>query len=190
MTEEQNKKEEIPEEHRTRTEEIVDEIRPLAYTSRVAAVMRTMPKLLQTSRGVAYASELGESFRPVASPLIIKGLYGVSWAYVLTDITVQSYHAHDHGKEAMFYTALDQTIFHSFASMMIPAAIIHQVVHHSAPLFLKAGLKSKFAPIILGLSTIPLIIHPIDHGFEWLLDQSLRKVYGDKMGPKIHHHDD
>ena len=122
--EEQPKKQVVEEEeHRTQTEEVVDEIRPLAYTSRVAAVMRTMPKLLQSSRGVAYASELGESFRPVFQKWAIRSLYGVSWAYVLTDITVQSYHAHDHGKEAMFYTALDRTIFHSFASMMIPGKI-------------------------------------------------------------------
>jgi hypothetical protein len=54
---------------------LMEEARPLAYTARIAAVMRIMPKIMKASRGMAYTSEVGESFRPVLPSWAVKSLY-------------------------------------------------------------------------------------------------------------------
>ena len=65
------------------------------------------------------------------------------------------------------------------ASVFIPGFCINRVVHGSQYLlaYCKAGPSVvRWAPVALGLSTIPFIVEPIDHGTNLLLDASLRKV--------------
>ncbi|PNS21720.1 Mitochondrial fission process protein 1 [Sphaceloma murrayae] len=62
-------------------------IRYAGYAARVKTV------LLSAHRYVAYTSDIGESFRPVAHPYLVKGAYGVSWAYLLGDVGHEGYKA-------------------------------------------------------------------------------------------------
>lgn len=39
----------------------------------------------------SYSSELGEAFRPLTKPLVVRSLYGISWAYVLSDVAYAGY---------------------------------------------------------------------------------------------------
>lgn len=57
-----------------------------------AARARTI--LLAAHRYVAYTSDIGESFRPVAHPWLVRGAYGVSWAYILGDVSIEGYKAY------------------------------------------------------------------------------------------------
>lgn len=50
--------------------------------------------MLSAHRYVAYTSDIGESFRPVAHPYLIKGAYGVSWAYLAGDVAHEGYKAY------------------------------------------------------------------------------------------------
>ena len=43
---------------------------------------------------MAYTSDVGESFRPIAHPWLIKGAYGVSWAYLVGDVGHEGYKAY------------------------------------------------------------------------------------------------
>ncbi len=43
---------------------------------------------------VAYTSDVGESFRPVAHPWLIRGAYGISWAYLVGDVGHEGYKAY------------------------------------------------------------------------------------------------
>ena len=43
---------------------------------------------------VAYTSDIGESFRPVAHPWLIRGAYGISWAYLVGDVGHEGYKAY------------------------------------------------------------------------------------------------
>lgn len=43
---------------------------------------------------MAYTSDIGESFRPVAHPWLIRGAYGVSWAYIAGDVGYEGYKAY------------------------------------------------------------------------------------------------
>lgn len=63
-------------------------LRYAGYASRVRTI------LLSAHRYVAYTSDIGESFRPVAHPYLIKGAYGVSWAYLVGDVAHEGYKAY------------------------------------------------------------------------------------------------
>lgn len=64
-----------------------------------AARFRTI--LLSAHRYVAYTSDIGESFRPVAHPWLVRGAYGVSWAYILGDVSYEGYKAYLHNQRVL-----------------------------------------------------------------------------------------
>ena len=53
------------------------EARYLGYAARLRTALRS------AHRYVAYTSDVGEAFRPVVSPLVVRAAYGVSWAYLV-----------------------------------------------------------------------------------------------------------
>ena len=165
--------------------------------ARYTAIMMRKSNILMTSfrlygRPMAYASEFGESFRPFVNPLFVNTMYGVSIFYVAADVGISCYNIREHGRESQLYTALDQTLWHSMASLALPAVTIHQIVHlsqhHAAPRIAKyAPRLGRFSPILFGLGSIPFIIHPLDHIADFIMNNTLRKFwYGDKIS--IEHH--
>ncbi|KAI6376185.1 hypothetical protein MCOR25_002820 [Pyricularia grisea] len=78
-------------------DQLVDGYAPESTESNVryagyAARLRTI--MLSAHRYVAYTSDIGESFRPVAHPYLVKGAYGVSWLYILGDVSHEGYKAY------------------------------------------------------------------------------------------------
>ncbi|KAK7518358.1 mitochondrial 18 KDa protein-domain-containing protein [Phyllosticta citriasiana] len=63
-------------------------VRYAAYASRVRTILSS------AHRYVAYTSDIGESFRPVAHPYLVKAAYGVSWAYLAGDVAHEGYKAY------------------------------------------------------------------------------------------------
>lgn len=63
-------------------------LRYAAYATR----LRTL--LLSAHRYVAYTSDIGESFRPIAHPWLVKSAYGISWAYLIGDVGHEGYKAY------------------------------------------------------------------------------------------------
>jgi mitochondrial fission process protein 1 len=49
---------------------------------------------MSAHRYVAYTSDIGESFRPVAHPYMVRAAYGVSWAYLTGDVAYEGYKAY------------------------------------------------------------------------------------------------
>lgn len=70
-------------------------LRYAAYATRFRTI------LLSAHRYVAYTSDIGESFRPVAHPWLIKGAYGVSWAYLAGDVSHEGYKAYLRNQRVM-----------------------------------------------------------------------------------------
>ena len=62
-------------------------LRYAAYANRFRTI------LLASHRYVAYTSDIGESFRPVAHPYLVKLGYGVSWLYIIGDVLYLSWKA-------------------------------------------------------------------------------------------------
>jgi fission process protein 1 len=54
--------------------------------------------MLSAHRYVAYTSDIGESFRPVAHPNIVRAAYGISWLYILGDVSHEGYRAYWHNQ--------------------------------------------------------------------------------------------
>jgi len=50
--------------------------------------------MLSAHRYVAYTSDIGESFRPIAHPIIVRSAYGISWAYILGDVSHEGWKAY------------------------------------------------------------------------------------------------
>lgn len=63
-------------------------IRYAAYASRIRTA------LLSAQRYVAYTSDIGESFRPIAHPSLVRAAYGISWAYLIGDVSHEGYKAY------------------------------------------------------------------------------------------------
>lgn len=59
-----------------------------AYANRIRTI------LLSAHRYVAYTSDIGESFRPVAHPWLVRSAYGISWAYLFGDVSHEGYKAY------------------------------------------------------------------------------------------------
>jgi len=70
-------------------------VRYAAYASRFRTI------LLSAHRYVAYTSDIGESFRPVAHPWLVRGAYGVSWAYILGDVSYEGYKSYWHNQRIL-----------------------------------------------------------------------------------------
>ena len=63
-------------------------VRYAAYASRFRTI------LLSAHRYVAYTSDIGESFRPIAHPIAVRAAYGVSWTYLVGDVGYEGYKAY------------------------------------------------------------------------------------------------
>lgn len=57
--------------------------------------------MLSAQRYVAYTSDIGESFRPVAHPWLVRGAYGVSWAYLIGDVSHEGWKAHHRNQKLL-----------------------------------------------------------------------------------------
>lgn len=84
--------------------ELVDGYVPDSTESNVryaayAARFRTI--LMSAHRYVAYTSDIGESFRPVAHPKLVRTAYGISWAYILGDVGYEGYKAYWHNQRVL-----------------------------------------------------------------------------------------
>ncbi|KAJ5631581.1 uncharacterized protein N7484_011681 [Penicillium longicatenatum] len=66
-----------------------------AYGSRIRTI------LLSAHRYVAYTSDIGESFRPVAHPWLVRSAYGISWAYLIGDVSHEGYKAYLRNRRAL-----------------------------------------------------------------------------------------
>lgn len=98
MSSDKDSKADIPS---TQAEEDKEEgnLRYAAYANRLRTIMQA------SHRYVAYTSDIGESFRPIAHPGLIKLGYGVSWAYLIGDVGYAAWKARMKN-EGRFYPGL------------------------------------------------------------------------------------
>jgi fission process protein 1 len=81
------------------------EARWLAYGARLRTAIRA------STRYLAYSSDVGEAFRPIVPPAIVRAAYGISWAYVGLDVGYEGYKSHKAGN-----------VSHKFSSTGYPGA--------------------------------------------------------------------
>ncbi|KAI6004040.1 mitochondrial 18 KDa protein-domain-containing protein [Pisolithus albus] len=159
------------------------ELRYMAYGARLRTALRA------THRYIAYTSDVGEAFRPLISPVVVKAAYGVSWLYLSADVSYEAYKAHKRGPfpsetahlsepTRIGLVAVKRALFQSIASMALPALTIHTIVARSKPLFSrnKHPRIRTWGPTAVGLSVVPIlpylfdkpVEHAIDRAWEWM----------------------
>jgi hypothetical protein len=156
---------------------IAEEIRPAAYARIVANLPKYAAKAMESARPVAYASEVGESFRKVF-PKLVKPLYALSIAYVGGDIGIKYFHVRHKPSEYRKWFLADLSLWHLGASLLLPAIVINRYVHGLAAVLARAnfGIKTiKYVPTVTALCLIPFIVHPLDHFTDLAMDMTFRK---------------
>ena len=78
--------------------------------------------------GSVETSDIGEAFRPVVPPTVVRSAYAISWLYLSGDVAYETYKAKRRGptaEETAIYTeptrlamvAVQRSVFQSIASM-------------------------------------------------------------------------
>ncbi|PHH66788.1 hypothetical protein CDD81_5920 [Ophiocordyceps australis] len=71
-------------------------LRYAAYATRFRTLLTT------AHRYVAYTSDIGESFRPVAHPKVVRSAYAISWAYIIGDVSYEGYKAYWQNQRVLY----------------------------------------------------------------------------------------
>lgn len=181
-------------------------VRYAAYASRLRTIM------LSAHRYVAYTSDIGESFRPVAHPNWIRAAYGISWAYLVGDVSHEGYKAWKHNQRVLhpqneddklmaasyagngvpaiedYRTVMAQrAIFQGLASMGLPAFTIHSIVRYSGRAMknVKNVKLRTWGPIGLGLAAVPALPYMFDEPVEHATEWVFHKVFAAAGGAAV-----
>ncbi|KAH0549261.1 mitochondrial fission process protein 1 [Cotesia glomerata] len=137
-------------------------------------------------RYLGYTNEVGEAFRSIVPKSIVWISYVIASGYVVADTAHKG--IKEYGKSGaknknkrIFLSASDTLIWQSFASVIIPGLVINRIC--AGVRFMQRNAKSPimrnpWMSTIVGLISIPLIIHPIDDGVERTMDSTYRQWTG------------
>ncbi|XP_002416659.4 mitochondrial fission process protein 1 [Ixodes scapularis] len=137
-------------------------------------------------RLLGYANELGEAFRSLVHVNVVRLTYAVASAYVLAD-TADKVAKADKTKctdeathrRKLLATAADTLVWQALASVIVPGFTINRVCALSLHLLKRhSGLTlnaCKWTTTGIGLSCVPFIVSPIDHGIHALMDRTVRR---------------
>ncbi|OAF60908.1 hypothetical protein VC83_02505 [Pseudogymnoascus destructans] len=171
----------------TAPESTESSIRYAAYATRIRTA------LLSAQRYVAYTSDVGESFRPVAHPNLVRAAYGISWAYLAGDVAHEGYKAYCANQRTLhpegvagglkgglvtpgvvtpledYRTVIVQrALFQGIASMGLPMLTIHSIVRYAGRAMknVKSPRLRMWGPVGLGLSVVPVLPYLFDKPVE------------------------
>jgi len=145
-------------------------LRYLAYIARLKRIM------IIGSRYLAFTSDVGEAFRPVAHPRLVTAAYAISWGYCIADVSYEGYKEYKRGGDTMDITntVAKRAVFQSVASMALPAFTIHTQVRIVATLckkYISNPFLLKWGPTGAGIALLPFLPLMFDHPVEHLLDK-------------------
>jgi fission process protein 1 len=166
--------------------------RYLAYAQRVARVLGA------SSRYLAFSSDVGEAFRPVVAPSVVRFSYLLTWGYVFSDIgysSLNAYKLHPENSAFLKDRAARATTFQLLGSVALPFLIIHTSVKQSSKIFDKmfanVRMVRAWGPSAVGLAIIPLLPRFVDHPIEEAVDVAFKRFNPFNLDRKLldmHHH--
>ncbi|KAL1116895.1 hypothetical protein AAG570_005364 [Ranatra chinensis] len=148
-------------------------------------------------RYLGYANEIGEAFRAVVHRRWVNLSYGVASGYVLCDAGSKAWNSWsksdpcDSGRwRGAAVAGTDALIWQAFASVIIPGFTINRIcagtrwtIRRAYPyLPCRVTRNAKWITVLVGLASIPYIIHPIDELVTAAMDASIRPIMHSK-GP-------
>ncbi|XP_053972510.1 mitochondrial fission process protein 1 [Hylaeus volcanicus] len=137
-------------------------------------------------RYLGYTNEVGEAFRPIIPRSVVWLSYLVASGYVVADtvhkgIKQYSSDTTSAATKNAFFSMSDTLLWQSFASVIIPGFTINRIcatVQYVQRKSTNVALKNRWISTIVGLVSIPFIIHPIDHMVEDTMNLTYRKWIG------------
>jgi len=121
-------------------------------------------------RYAAYASDVGEAFRPVVSRTLVNASYAVAIAYIMGDVAHTSWVESKKPDGNVPRAAVHAALFQGSASLLLPAVIIHQAVHVTRHVTKRVGRFTRWGPTLTGLAIIPLLPVMLDEPCEHAVD--------------------
>lgn len=156
----------------------------------ICRAQKTGTVLLRRFRLTAFTSEVGESLRPIIARWKVDATYGVSWLYVIADVVFKAcaqYKLAPGARMELVRTMVESAIFHSVATMLVPAVLVHSIVHLSQHALHAMGFRDenlvlvKWTPTGVGFACIPLIPKLFDGPLEWLLHMVFARCWPAKQ---------
>ncbi|XP_029660075.1 mitochondrial fission process protein 1 [Formica exsecta] len=137
-------------------------------------------------RYLGYANEVGEAFRSLVPKSIVWFSYALSSGYVLADTVhkgakVYQTDATSQKTKNVLLSTSDTLIWQTFASIIVPGLTINRIcatVQFAQKKSTRVAFKKPWISTLIGLISIPFIIHPIDHAVEGAMDVTYRKWTG------------
>ncbi|WVF70030.1 hypothetical protein IAT40_004816 [Kwoniella sp. CBS 6097] len=158
-------------------------VRYAAYLRRITDVARA------GSRYTAYTSDIGEAFRPIVPPYIVTAAYGISWAYLIGDVSFTTYKSSQFGPTPLeaanmseptrlAMVAVKRSVFQSIASMALPAFTIHTAVKQAGKRFATSANPTlrRWGATAVGIGIVPALPFLFDHPVEKATDLLFDKV--------------
>lgn len=143
-----------------------------------------------SNRTLAFASEGAVAGNALMPRWMYYGAWGMSGAAIAADITSRTW---DAPQDKKWETAGYWTAFHVPASLVLPAVIIHQIVHAAEHSMENHSYAKKipvrvrpYVPVGAALLSIIPIVPTVDHLAEAIMEPTL----GDYLGLKFDHHHD
>lgn len=142
-------------------------------------------------RYLGYANEVGEAFRSLVPKSIVWFSYALSSGYVLADTVhkgakVYQANATSQRTKNVLLSTSDTLIWQTLASIIVPGFTINRIcaaVQFVQRKSIRTAFKKPWISTLVGLVSIPFIIHPIDHAVEGAMDVTYRKWTG--YHPKV-----
>jgi hypothetical protein len=152
-------------------------------------VAKQTVRAIGENRALAFASEgavAGESLLP---RLLYYGAWGLSGVAIAADVYNKQ---HDAPPHLQVPTAIYWTTFHIPASLVIPAVIIHRIVHSVEHVIQNpVGIAKSWpprakamAPVVAALFSIIPVVPVVDHAAEAIMEPTL----GAYLGLSFHQH--
>lgn len=137
-------------------------------------------------RYLGYANEVGEAFRSLVPKSIVWFSYAISSGYVFADTAhkgskVYQMDSTPQKAQNVLLSTSDTLIWQTFASIIVPGFTINRIcaaVQFAQKRSTSMALRKPWISTLVGLVSIPFIIHPIDHAVEKTMDVTYRKWTG------------
>lgn len=121
------------------------------------------------------------------------GAWGLSGTAVLADIATKTM---DAPEDKRWQTAGYHTAFHIPASIVLPAVIIHKIVHQTEhavktnnTLAKLSSRTQRMIPVAVAIASIGVVVPVVDHLCEWAMEPTLGSALGLEFSHHHHGHD-
>ncbi|MDC3321414.1 mitochondrial fission process 1 family protein [bacterium] len=141
---------------------------------------------------MAFASEGGVAAQSMIPKYVYYGAWALSGTAVVADIATKTM---DAPEDKRLRTAGYHTAFHIPASIVLPAVIIHKIVHQTEHVvksnksLSQLGVKTqRVIPVAVAIASIAVVVPVVDHLCEWAMEPTLGRALGLEFDH--HHHSD